>query len=75
MPLEALERATRHYKHVGVWLDPDMCLRSAKAVLRGQMLTGKHIFQVKSELDPKYYSTKEISERILNYSGVVLGTF
>lgn len=65
VPLEALERATRHYKHVGLWLDPDMCLRSAKAVLRGQMLTGKRIFQVRSELDPKYYSTEEIYERVV----------
>lgn len=65
VPLEAIERATRRYKHVGLWLDPDMCLRSAKAVLRGQMLTGKHLFQVKSEMDPKYYSTEEICQRVL----------
>ena len=60
IPVEALELATRLYKHVGVWLDPDMCLRASKAVLRGRMLTGKDVFVVKSELDPKYYSEDQI---------------
>ncbi len=60
VPLEALEEATRRYKNVGVWLDPDMCLRSAKAVLRGRMLTGKNVFQIRTQYDPKFYSDEEI---------------
>ncbi len=62
IPLKTIRRLATRYHTVGVWLDPDMRLKSIKDVLRINQYVPA--FVITSNLDPKLYSLENIKEHI-----------
>jgi hypothetical protein len=68
IPLEALQRAARRFERVAIWLDRDMATKASRIALKGRFLTGKDIYAVITEEDPKVYDTSTI-RRLVDREG------
>ena len=60
---EALERASRLFRRLGVWLDRDKAEYALKTVLRASVFFDE-VFPIITEKDPKWYSTKQLQNYI-----------
>lgn len=65
--IDTFRRLARQFSSVGVWLDSDKYIESVKLALRGALWA--NTFTVKSLVDPKEYSNKEIVELVTTGMG------